>query len=108
MEITKLTMLGFDLNHALDSGKHASVSIDEVKAQITAGKIFDFLEERLGSDVDLSWLYGDDRAELLREWRGFVDAVDEERKFGVSQNGLCLLVAYLFQGIQQRRKDIEE
>jgi len=34
-------------------------------------------------------------------------AIDEESRFGGSQNGRCLLVAYLFE-VSKRRKHIEE
>lgn len=106
MEITKLTVLGFDLNGALGSGQYDDVSIPAVKEAIDDGTIFDLLERRLGKDVDLSLLYNDDRAELLDEWRRIINAVDEGRKFAIREgsSGLCLLVAYLLEGIQQRAR----
>lgn len=102
MEITKLTALGFYLNGALGSGQYDDVSISAVKQAIDDGTIFDFLEDRLGKDVDLSILYNDDRAELLDEWQRIRNAVDEGRKFAIREGspGLCLLVAYLLEGIQ--------
>ena len=110
MELTKLTALGFYLNGALGSGQYDDISIAAVKQAIDEGAIFDLLEDQLGKDVDLSLLYNDDRAELLDEWRSILNAVDEGRKFAIREGspGLCLLVAYLFQGIQQRIRDLEK
>ena len=102
VKIVYLTGIAFELNHALDSGKYASITVDDVKQQIRAGKVFDFLEQRLGSDIDVSLLYNDDRAELVREWQQMDNAIDEVRKYGVERSGLHLLVAYLLEGIQQR------
>ena len=43
-----------------------------------------------------------DKHQLLEEWKGLLNAVDAGRKFGVRRSGLCLLVAYLIEGIQRR------
>lgn len=102
MKITKLTFLGFFLNGALGSGKYDDISIDEVKDHIENKSVFNFLKETLGHDIDLSILTNEDKEELLDEWARIANAVDEDRKMAVTKNGLCLLVAYLFEGIQQR------
>jgi len=107
MKIVRMTFLGFYLNGAAGSGRYDDISIADMKQAIRAGTVFDVLERRLGHDVDLSILDNDDRAELLREWRGLADDVDEDRKLCVERNGLCLLVAYLLEGIQQRAKEVD-
>jgi hypothetical protein len=104
MSVTQLTFLGFYLNGALGSGKYDDVSIREVKEKIRDHTIFDYLKSRLGSDIDLSVLGPEARSELNREWEDLADAVDESRKMCVDRNGLCLLVAYLLEGIQRRHK----
>ena len=104
MKITKLTFLGFYLNGALGSGKYDEVSITEVKNQIEKGTIFKYLENTLGDDIDISAIDLKDRQELLEEWEDLANAVDERRKLGVDKNGLCLLVAYLLEGIQRRKE----
>lgn len=103
MRITKLTSVGFHLNGALASGKYNHISMEEVKRRIEDGSVFDYLEAELGHDLDLSLLTPGERTELLNEWRDFASAVDEARKMCVDRNGLCLLVAYLLEGIQQRQ-----
>ncbi len=102
MRISKLTYLAFHLNGALGSGKHDGVSVAEVKSRIEAGDIFSYLENSLGDDIDLSALDEADRRELIDEWADLAVAVDECRKMGVQRNGLCLLVAYLLEGMQRR------
>lgn len=102
MRIAQLTFLGFYLNGALGSGKYDDISIEEVKGKIRDHTIFDYLKARLGMDIDLSVLSPEDRQELNDEWEGLADNVDEARKMCVDRNGLCLLVAYLLEGIQRR------
>ncbi|NLX99287.1 MAG: hypothetical protein GXY83_24385 [Rhodopirellula sp.] len=103
MRITKLTSVGFCLNGALGSGKYDDISIAEVKKRIEQGDVFNYLESVLGHDVDLTLLSPGDKAELLKEWQDLALAVDEGRKMCVDRNGLCLLVAYLLEGIQRRQ-----
>jgi hypothetical protein len=108
MRITNLTFLAFYLNGALDSGNYSDVSYQEVSGHIQKGTIFQFLQDRLGSDIDLSILDDVKRAELLGEWQSINNAIDARRKFGVERNGICLLVAYLLEGIQRRQDDNPE
>lgn len=102
MRITNLTFLGFYINGAIDSGKYSDVSISLIAEQIEAGTIFAFLQTRLADDIDLSILDEAKRKELLSEWQDLLAAVNARRKFGVEKSGLCLLVAYLLEGIQRR------
>lgn len=73
-----------------------------MKARIYDHTIFDYLNDRLGVDIDLSLLTPEDKQELSSEWEDLALAVDESRKMGVERRGLCLLVAYLLEGIQRR------
>ena len=103
MQLSLLTHLAFQLNAAIDDGAYDHLSVAEVKDEIEAGRIFEFLQERLGGDLDLSLLDPPARAELLEQWRDLALAVDERRKFGVRSRGLSLLVAYLLEGVQRQR-----
>ena len=102
VRLKQLTFLGFYLNGALGSGKYDDISIEEVKAKIYDRTIFDYLDARLGMDVDSSHLSADDKQELIDEWSDMADVINESRKMCVERNGLCLLVAYLLEGIQRR------
>jgi len=104
MQVSKLTFIGFYLNGALGSGKYDDISISEVKERIRSHTIFDYLHGKLNMDIDLSLLTPEDKRELNEEWESLADNVDEARKMCVDKNGLCLLVAYLFEGIQRRTR----
>ncbi len=103
MRVTNLTFLAFYLNGALDTGKYSEITFKEVAEKIEAGTIFDFLQTRLSGDIDLSIFDESKRKELVSEWQDLLAAVSARRKFGVENNGLCLLVAYLLEGIQRRQ-----
>jgi len=100
--ITKFTILGFELNHLLDEGQ--TVSLEEVEKKIKAGVIFDWLSEKY-SDIDLSLYAPKDREELNSFFDNLLNAVDAQRKMGVKNNGLSLLLAYCIEGIQQQRNN---
>lgn len=100
MQVSKLTFLGFYLNGAAGSGKYDDVTIADIKREIRAGSVFEFLKTRLGDDVDISALSESERRELLDQWESLADNVDEARKMCVDRGGLTLLVAYLLEGIQ--------
>ena len=103
MRITNLTFLAFYLNSALDTGKYSDLSYDQVAKEIENGTIFHFLRSHLKDDIDLSIFDASKEAELLAEWRDMLIAVSVRRKFGVENNGLCLLLAYCIEGIQRRQ-----
>ena len=103
MRITNLTFLAFYLNGALDTGKYTNVSFKEAADQIEAGTIFEFLKTRLDGDIDLSIFDESKQRELITEWQDLLAAVNARRKFGVEKNGICLLIAYLLEGIQRRQ-----
>jgi hypothetical protein len=88
--------LGFYLNGALGSGKYDDISIDEVKKRIRDRAIFDYLKMKLGSDIDITVLRPN------AEWEDMSYALDEARKLCVDRHGLCLLMAYILEGIQRR------
>jgi hypothetical protein len=100
MRLTKITMLLFELNHALDTGKYGDISKQEVYEAIRTASVPQLLKRHLGDDVDLSLHTPEDWADFHEEWESMVNAIDPSRKFGVSNNGLCLLIAYLIQRIQ--------
>ena len=103
MRITNLTFMAFYLNSALDSGKYAGISFKDVADHIEDGTIFDFLRTRLKDDIDLT-LYGqNEQNELITEWQDMLAAVNARKKFGVENNGICLLIGYLLEGIQRRQ-----
>ena len=105
----KLTLSGltgflFEINAAIDTGKHADVSVDEVEDHIEQGDLLEFLRNRLADDVDLSMIDAE-REAALTAWLFDIFGGNkgrESRKWGVRNSGLCLLVAWTAELVQQK------
>lgn len=102
--LRKLTLLGTCLNLVIDSDQSKKVSTDDITNQINDGNLFKYLEENFHSDMKwgLDNLTEEDKWHLLGEWQSMVNAIDAERKLGVKNDGICLLLAYVIEGIQMR------
>lgn len=104
--ITKWTQLLFHLTAAIDTGH--SWDIGEVSAQIEAGTLFTWLPGALPSDFgwvqEFDKLYGPSGiypgAEMLDVLQR-IDSASGPSKFGVSNNGTAMLIAYVAQALQQ-------
>jgi len=103
MRLTTYTITAFQLNSALDSGAYDDIDVSTMKKHLDDGSVFDFLEKRMGLDMDLSFLDGPERAALLDEWQDMAGAISARRKFGVEHKGLALLLAYVLEGIQRHK-----
>jgi hypothetical protein len=98
MYIIDLTVPGFYLIHAIESGEHDDISIEDVKAAIDDHTVFSFLQERLGSDY-FSLLTEEKKRELNEHWEALNDTT-LPAKFGAKRRGLSLILGYLLEGIQ--------
>jgi hypothetical protein len=103
VRLTARTYAAFALTGALDTGRYDDLSVDEIRPAIDDGSVFAFLERRLGSDYRLGRLSDGERAELADEWMHCSNAIDARRTSLVERNGLCLLIAYVVNGIQKAR-----
>ncbi|WP_207869392.1 hypothetical protein [Pseudomonas sp. 51_B] len=108
MEITALTGLILQINKVIDSGRHNNITISDIHSAIESGKTLRFLKEQCGNDIDLSFLldssvYGDFEAlyeeQISQIYNGY--AGDERRRWGVQNLGLCLVLAWTNEIIQQ-------
>lgn len=107
MKISALTLMILHLNALIDSGKYNDISIHEVHQAIEGKRVLQFLKERAGSDIDLSihfsnvWPDFEDfyESRLNDLYGGY--AGNERRKWGVENLGLCLLIAWTNEIIQQ-------
>lgn len=98
-----LAMMLFGFSAMLDSGKHDDISFADVKRHVAAGDLIRFLSDRAGWSIDqgltqnlpnfVAW-YHERLASLC-------NAIDERRKFGLERRGLCLLISYTAELIQQ-------
>ena len=109
VKLSPFTLLAMELNAAIDSGKYNHIGIEEIKQHLEDGSIFNFLKQKVGDDIDLSLLVSPDSC-----YPGFVDyyiermqsmvnaySGNERRKWGIENQGLCLLLAWTIEIIQQ-------
>ena len=109
MKAYKFRMLVGQFNVALDTGRHDDITVQEVKRHAQAGTITNFLVGRLQGATDLSWMEPEDWAVVDKEWRTFADAIDEGRKMGLENKGLCLLLAYALESSETRvRQELKD
>lgn len=105
MRHTELTLLILQLNSLLDSGQYDSITLDEVKKRIRDGSVLDYIQERAGRDVDLGLHLSS--AAFTTNYIAYLQAIldgydgDEARRWGVKNRGLCLLIAWTNEILQQ-------
>ena len=106
-----LCYLLFEINAAIDSGKYNNITMDEIKKHIEEGDIFDFLNQEV-KEMDLSLLDDTDILILGIVKRlqdiSIVLSGQERRKCGIEKTGLCLLLAYVIEMVQQGLQEIEK
>jgi hypothetical protein len=104
MKLVNLTTCIRKVNAAIDTGTYDDVSLEEVHQHIENGDLFPYLASRLEGNIDLSLLGERVSGEINDELGRILDAYggQERRKWGVENNGLCLVVAWLNELIQQR------
>lgn len=96
------TYLGFYFNMLVDNGDFLELS--ETHDKLDNRGLFIWLKSIYGERLDIS-LYTKEELNYIEDFFGNLsNAVDEESKMGIRKNGLCLLVAYCFEGIQQNIK----
>ncbi|GAB5493856.1 MAG: hypothetical protein Phog2KO_40710 [Phototrophicaceae bacterium] len=93
ISIVDLTSLTWGLLQTLDKGKHAHITERIVRDKIDDGTIFEFLKNEMGADTSL--LDEPKRKELLEHWQALNNVVD-----WYDNNGICLVLAYILEGIQ--------
>jgi hypothetical protein len=89
---------------AMDTGKYDSVTFEEVYRHAEAGTIRGFLNDRLGSDLELSMVEPQEWIVISETWADIANAVNARRKFGVGNKGLCLLMAYTLESLQRAER----
>ena len=97
----------FGLSMLLDTGMHDGISIDEVKQHAKAGDLIEFLQGE-GGGYFASNIF--DSFPVFRKWYSEQIAANcqamegrERRKCGIENRGLCLLVSYTAEIIQQNK-----
>ena len=108
MKITALTLLISEINHLIDTGKYDDISISDIHKAIEGKRVLRFLKDRVGADIDISLYlktntYGNFEAyyeqKLNYIYGGY--AGQERRKWKIEHRGLCLLLAWTNEIVQQ-------
>jgi hypothetical protein len=105
MEAFKYRWLLWELIAATDTGKYDALEFEEVHRHASAGSIQAFLRDHFDEeDITWSFLEPQDWSDLAKEWADLANAIDAQRKFGVENKGVCLLMVYTLEGLQRQLK----
>ena len=104
MKLNDLTYLILEFNSLIDRDLHENISMDEVKSRIEQGSLFDWLREQFKGEIDLSLYDPEKTGEITGKLNDILGgyAGSERRKWGVENNGICLLLAWTNELIQRR------
>lgn len=107
-QLSPLTYMVLQINSLIDSGKYSDITLDDIEREIERGSLFQYLIGRAKGDVDFSIIlkgttyprfekfYIDRLQNICNAYSG-----NERRKWGVQNLGLCLLLAWTNEIIQQ-------
>ncbi|MFY0683525.1 MAG: hypothetical protein JXR20_03170 [Balneola sp.] len=106
MKHTALTLLILQINKLIDTGKYDDITIDDIYKNIDEGTLLQFLKNKCSDDIDLSHhLKGIENFEKLymEHLQSFYDAYagQHKRKWGIKNKGLCLVLAWTNEILQQ-------
>lgn len=107
VKLQVLTLLILEINHLIDTGRYNDISISDIYREIEKGSVLRFLKEKAGSDIiilgsllepdtypNFEQYYSEQLQQLYNAYGG------DERKWGVNNLGLCLLLAWTNEIIQ--------
>lgn len=105
MKHQALTLLIYYLNRLLDTGRYDDITLEDVSSHIEDGSILQFIQTRAGEDVHFdiflkSTTFGNFESFYVTYVQSLLD-VYGDNKWGVSNRGLCLLIALTNEILQQ-------
>ena len=109
VKLLYLTTLILHYNSLIDSGKYDNITISDIYKHIEDKTVLRFIKERAGTDFDFSLHLSANAAnQSFEEYYArylrsiyYAYAGEERSKWGVENHGLCLLVAWTNEIIQQ-------
>ena len=106
MRLSSLTFIGFETTAVWDSCPDFELSFAEVHDAAQRSRLVALLRERFAEAADLS-LFDLDAKELADTEAALSDAASalegrEGQKIGVRNSGICLVMAIVFEAIQQQ------
>lgn len=98
-------MMLFGLSSMLDTGNHDGITFEDVKRHAREGDLLDFLKTRAGGRfaMNLHEAQPEFGRWYVNQIANNCDAMEgrERRKYGIERRGLCLLISYTAEIIQQ-------
>ncbi len=107
MRVSQFRFLLWQFIACSDSGKYDDLTVGDVYLHAQGDTLSTFIVNRFGKDLDVSLMEESDWIELNSEWANMANGIDAARKFGVSNRGINLLMAYALQSMQDRRRPEE-
>lgn len=98
------TFLGFYFNALVDEGE--SLDLQETHEKIRSKSLFKWLKEKYADSLDISLFSETELNQIEAFFDSLSVSVNERKKMGVENNGLCLLVAYCLEAAQRKEVDI--
>lgn len=104
MDLRLLTLLILQYNAAVDTGKYGEMGVEGVYEAIRQDRVLQYVKDGVGSDIDLS-LHLNRTDDFERQYNARLKAQyegggDLSRKWGVENLGLCLLIAWTNEIVQ--------
>jgi hypothetical protein len=101
MTLPELAYLIVSLNHLVDNGFDATIV--EVHDHVDGENLFTWLGRKFTGHIDLSPIGRDSEQEITAGLQDILGGYggQERRKFGVQNNGLCLLIAWVAELVQR-------
>jgi len=107
--MTNMAMVLFGLSALLDSGNADDITLNDVKGHARNGDLIEYLTKKAGGVFASGFLEGpipkEFRTWYVEQIRENCDAMDgrERRKYGIENRGICLLISYTAEIIQQEK-----
>jgi hypothetical protein len=106
--LSSMAMILFGLSHLEDCGNGDDITLEDIKKHARAGDLIEFLTEKSGGMFASGFLEGPNKE--FADWyvaqiRENCNAMDgrEQRKYGIKNRGICLLISYTAEIIQQEK-----
>lgn len=101
---TFFTHLAYNILSLIDEGE--SITPTEFHNHLRNKDLFVWLQDKYGNKLDLS-LYSGNKIQSLDQLFAKMD-IDEGRKFGTENNGLCMIIGHCLNFIQYGEKTVNE
>lgn len=88
-----LTLLIFELNHMLDTGKYDDITIDEIENAIENGTILSYLADRAKDDLYKNNIFNEADAKFYIGALQKIICYYDSKDFLVHNKGVCFLLA---------------